>query len=109
MARYPKEQKAQTRERIVVAASQAFREQGIAEVSIPALMGKLGLTHGGFYAHSKNKAAPAAEPSTRPLQKRSEKLATMTPAPEATQQVIAPYTTPQKRDNPADSCPLPSL
>ena len=51
MARYPKEQKAQTREQIVVAASQAFREEGIADVSIPALMGRLGLTHGRNFTH----------------------------------------------------------
>ncbi|MFN8511563.1 MAG: TetR/AcrR family transcriptional regulator [Thermomicrobiales bacterium] len=109
MARYPKEQKAQTREQILTAASQAFREQGIAEVSIPALMGKLGLTHGGFYAHFPSKDALAAEASIRPLQKRSAELAQMTPGPEAVQQVIAAYISPQKRDNPADSCPLPSL
>ena len=49
----------------VVAASQAFREEGIADVSIPALMGRLGLTHGGFYAHFPNKDALVAEVKAR--------------------------------------------
>jgi len=109
MARYPKEQKAQTREQIVVAASQAFRAEGIADVSIPALMGRLGLTHGGFYAHFPNKDALVAEACARPLVNRSRELANLPSDGASLQGVIGAYLSPQKRDNPADSCPLPSL
>ena len=109
MARYPKEQKAQTREQIVKAASQAFRAQGIAEVSIPALMGELGLTHGGFYAHFPSKDALAAEACARPLLNRTVALDAAPANVEALRQVINTYLSPRQRDNPAESCPLPSL
>lgn len=109
MARYPKEQRAQTREQIVTAASRAFRAEGVAEVSIPTLMGRLGLTHGGFYAHFDSKDALAAEACARPLLKRSQELAEMPPGAASLQQVITAYVSPQKRDNPAEGCPLPSL
>lgn len=109
MARYPKEQKAQTREQIVKAASQAFRAQGIAEVSIPALMGELGLTHGGFYAHFPSKDALVAEACARPLLNRSATLAAAPTSVETLREVITSYLSPRQRDNPAESCPLPSL
>jgi TetR/AcrR family transcriptional regulator, transcriptional repressor for nem operon len=109
MARYPKEQKARTREQIVAAASQAFREEGIAEVSIPALMARLGLTHGGFYAHFPSKEALVAEACARPLESRSRELATLPPDGAALRAVIAAYISAQRRDNPADSCPLPAV
>lgn len=109
MARYPKEQKAQTREQIVNAASQAFRAQGIADVSIPALMGQLGLTHGGFYAHFPSKEALVAEACARPLLNRSAALAAAPASVETLQQLITSYISPRQRDKPAESCPLPSL
>ena len=109
MARYPKAQKAQTRERIVAAASQAFRARGIAEVSIPALMGQLGLTHGGFYAHFPSKEALAAEACSLPLLARSQELAELPPGAESLAEVITAYISPEKRDNPGESCPLPAL
>ena len=46
----------QTRERILDAASQAFRETGFAATGIDAVMARAGLTHGGFYAHFTSKA-----------------------------------------------------
>jgi TetR/AcrR family transcriptional repressor of nem operon len=38
-------------------AARLFRERGIAAVGIDALMEHAGLTHGGFYAHFRNKDA----------------------------------------------------
>lgn len=109
MPRYPKEQKARTREQIVAAASRAFRAEGIAEVSIPGLMGRLGLTHGGFYAHFASKDALVAEACARPLLNKSAALAALPPGDAALRDVIAVYLSPRQRDNPAESCPLPSL
>lgn len=109
MARYPKEQKAQTRERIVTAASRAFREQGVAEVSLPSLMGGLGLTHGGFYAHFPSKDALVAEACALPLLNRIEVLAASPRDADTLRDTIATYLSAERRDNPATSCPLPSL
>src|SRR5215203_2827528 len=53
--RYPAAHKHATRRRIVEAASQAFRERGVAETGVDEVMRRAGLTHGGFYAHFADK------------------------------------------------------
>jgi TetR/AcrR family transcriptional repressor of nem operon len=53
--RYPKGHKAAVKERIIRAASRSLRRHGLLRVSIPALMKRAGLTHGGFYTHFKNR------------------------------------------------------
>ena len=52
---WSKEHKRETRERIVRAAADAFRERGIDGVGVADVMKQAGLTHGGFYAHFKSK------------------------------------------------------
>lgn len=59
--RYPEEHKDAVRSRIVEEASRALRKAGIDGVSIPALMKRAGLTHGGFYAHFENRDELVAE------------------------------------------------
>jgi TetR/AcrR family transcriptional repressor of nem operon len=54
-------QKAQTRERIVRAASAAIRERGYAGAGVAEVMADAGLTHGGFYAHFASREAMLAE------------------------------------------------
>lgn len=49
--RYPDGHKETVRDKIVAAASRALRKGGLGGVSIPQLMKKAGLTHGGFYGH----------------------------------------------------------
>jgi TetR/AcrR family transcriptional repressor of nem operon len=55
--RYAADHKQRTRERIVESASRGFREHGLAGLGVAALMSELGLTHGGFYAHFRDKDA----------------------------------------------------
>lgn len=59
--RYPSDHKATTRRRIVDAASRAFRERGVAETGVDEVMRRAGLTHGGFYAHFRDKSELVAE------------------------------------------------
>lgn len=59
--RYPRSHKGATRRRIVDAASQAFRERGVAETGVDEVMRRAGLTHGGFYAHFSDKTELIAE------------------------------------------------
>ena len=54
MARRSSADKAETHERIVEHAAQAFREHG-SGVGIGEVMKDLGLTHGGFYRHFESK------------------------------------------------------
>jgi TetR/AcrR family transcriptional regulator, transcriptional repressor for nem operon len=59
--RYPPAHKLATRRRILDAASQAFRERGVAETGVDEVMRRAGLTHGGFYAHFRDKTELVAE------------------------------------------------
>ncbi|QJD88193.1 TetR/AcrR family transcriptional regulator [Cohnella herbarum] len=58
---YPKGHKLKVRNKIVESAAQAFRANGIHDVSVPFIMKGAGLTHGGFYAHFDNKDQLIAE------------------------------------------------
>jgi TetR/AcrR family transcriptional repressor of nem operon len=49
--RYPDEHKDTVRKNIIREASRALRGSGLDGISIPALMKRVGLTHGGFYSH----------------------------------------------------------
>lgn len=59
--RYPSEHKETVRRRIVAAAASALRRDGVAGISIPALMKAVGLTHGGFYGHFRDREELVAE------------------------------------------------
>src|ERR1051325_655142 len=62
--RYPPTHKHATRRRILEAASQAFRERGVAETGVDEVMRRAGLTHGGFYSHFRDKSELVAEACT---------------------------------------------
>ena len=49
------------RARILAAAAEELRRQGLSGIGIPALMKRAGLTHGAFYAHFPNRDALVAE------------------------------------------------
>lgn len=55
------QRRAETRQRILDAAGDLFREHGIDGVGLDAVMKRAGLTHGGFYLHFPSKEALAAE------------------------------------------------
>ncbi|MEM1176889.1 MAG: TetR/AcrR family transcriptional regulator [Acidobacteriota bacterium] len=59
--RYSPEHKARTRKSILDAASRVFKRRGYQGGGVDAVMKEAGLTHGGFYAHFKNKEALLAE------------------------------------------------
>src|SRR5689334_5382173 len=53
--------KSATRERILAAAAAAFRAEGVGAIGVGDVMGRAGLTHGGFYAHFQSKEQLVAE------------------------------------------------
>jgi len=59
--RYPDGHKETVRDRIIRAASVALRTHGLDGVSIPELMKRAGMTHGGFYTHFKDKVELVSE------------------------------------------------
>lgn len=61
MARYPQERKRETRRRILAAADELMKAQGVDAASVGEVMRRAGLTVGGFYAHFPSKEALAHE------------------------------------------------
>ncbi|HLY29403.1 MAG TPA: TetR/AcrR family transcriptional regulator [Ktedonobacterales bacterium] len=109
---YTKEHKQRTRQRILKAAARAFRTEGIAGVSVPAVMQSAGLTHGGFYAHFASKDALVAEACGAGFSDAAERLfdevAQMAPD-DALQAIVRAYLSRTHRDHPETGCILPAL
>lgn len=70
--RYDKQHKTAIRQRILDMASLRFRSEGIAAVGIANLMADLGLTHGGFYWHFKDKEDLVAEVCQQSMQQMAQ-------------------------------------
>ncbi|MEL6618022.1 MAG: helix-turn-helix domain-containing protein, partial [Pseudomonadota bacterium] len=60
MPKMSADEKRQSHERILKAASRLFRERGIEATSVADVMKAAGLTHGGFYRHFSSKDALVA-------------------------------------------------
>ena len=109
---YTKEHKARTRQRILEEAEQAFREHGVRGVSVPRIMERAGLTHGGFYAHFDSKDALLAEACRSGLRMTSQALAEAAPdAPkeERLAGIVRTYVSTGHRDHPERGCVVPAL
>ena len=70
--RYDNEHKQRTHQKLIEEASAAIRLHGPDNISVAALMAKVGLSHGGFYAHFKSKDVLVAETITYLLEERVE-------------------------------------
>lgn len=112
MTRYPSGHKERTREQIVSAAARAFREEGVEGVSVGEVMGRAGLTHGGFYAHFRNKDQLVAEACGCALEQSTARLidvARKAPPDERLAAFIGAYANPAHRDDPGAGCLMPAL
>ncbi|MHA6494492.1 TetR/AcrR family transcriptional regulator [Pseudomonas borbori] len=105
------DKKAQTRERILAAASSALISRGPAEPSVGEVMGAAGLTVGGFYAHFGSKDALMLEAFTQLLGQRRALIAEIDntlPAEDRRVLLAAFYLSRKHRDTQDQGCPLPS-
>jgi TetR/AcrR family transcriptional repressor of nem operon len=109
---WPDDHKARTREKIVQAAAAAFRAGGVAGVRLEDVMGRAGLTHGGFYAHFGSKEELLREAlehaSTQTVDMLSKPLASI-PDESRLQAVIDAYLSPAHVAHPERGCPLATL
>ena len=109
--RYDAEHKQKTRERVLKEAAKAIRSQGPHRIGVARVMGRAGLTHGGFYAHFASKEALVAATIDQ-LFRESHRLARETqdrsPA-EGLNAYIDFYLSPEHRDGRTSGCPLPFL
>src|SRR5260370_19193158 len=107
--RYSRQHKDETHKRLLKKAAEEFRRNGVQGTGIAPLMGRLGLTHGGFYAHfdSKNELIPEA---TGPmfedaLLRRMLAAGETPPQGKPSRALVTPYLSPQHHDSP-EGCAL---
>jgi TetR/AcrR family transcriptional repressor of nem operon len=110
--RKSREEAAQTRRRIVEAASTRFREHGIEATGLADLMAAAGMTHGGFYKHFDSKDQVVMESVTLALEEMVDGLArTLKAAPgrRGLNMAIGEYLSTDHCNDAAGGCPLAAL
>jgi TetR/AcrR family transcriptional repressor of nem operon len=110
--RYSRRHKEETHNRLLKKAAEEFRRNGVQGTGIAPLMGRLGLTHGGFYAHFDSKNELIAE-ATGPmfedaLSRRMLAAAEAAPKGKAVRAIVTHYLSPEHRDS-REGCALASL
>ena len=110
--RYSAEHKAATHERIVNTASRYFRRHGGRGVGIADLMGKLELTHGGFYKHFDSKEQLLAEAVAKAFEETearfTERIRNARPGTEL-RTLIESYLSLEHCGNVGEGCPMAAL
>ncbi|WP_060905025.1 TetR/AcrR family transcriptional regulator [Streptomyces scabiei] len=109
MARYSKEHKHETRQRIIEAASRRFKQDGVDGSGIATLMADAGLTNGAFYAHFESKDDLVAHVIADELGRQADVLATMPQTRASLREFVREYLSPEHRDAPAVGCPSAAL
>jgi len=108
-----REEAAETRRRIIAAATTEFRRQGIAATGLAEVMAAAGLTHGGFYRHFASKGALVAEACAAALATvtaRMEAAAASRKLPrKRLKAAVERYLSAAHRDTPAEGGPLAAL
>ena len=110
--RYPRAHKEATHRRILDAASQAFRERGVAETGVDEVMRRAGLTHGGFYAHFRDKTHLVAEACAAAFDAavpNLERLGAAATAAARARLLIDSYLGARHRDNRGSGCLVVAL
>jgi TetR/AcrR family transcriptional regulator, transcriptional repressor for nem operon len=109
--RYEKGHKEQTRRRIVEAASERFRADGIDAVGVVSLMSDVGLTQGGFYNHFGSKEDLVRDAIVTGFddvrQQMLERIESSRAEPHRA--LINAYLSPDHRDNAGAGCVAASL
>ncbi|WP_405607692.1 TetR/AcrR family transcriptional regulator [Streptomyces sp. NBC_00076] len=104
MARYAKEHKQVTRQRIIEKAGHRFKQDGIDGSGISTLMSDAGLTNGAFYAHFASKDDLVAHVVADELRTQIAKYDTLRPGRQGLEDLIREYLSPAHRDHPGLGC-----
>lgn len=109
--RSTKAKAAETRERIITEAAQQFRARGFSGIGVAELMGRVGLTHGGFYAHFSSKEELMALACRKAVDDMLDDWrAKAEAAPDdALGAIVRPYLSTEHRDDPATGCLMAAL
>jgi TetR/AcrR family transcriptional regulator, transcriptional repressor for nem operon len=110
--RKSRQETAETRQRIVEAASVEFRRSGIDGTGLADLMAAAGLTHGGFYKHFESKEQVVEESLALAIETMVESMkrtASASSGKGGLHAVIADYLSVKFRDDVAGGCPFVAL
>ena len=108
MARYGKQHKEQTRRRIIEAAGQRLKRDGIDGSGVSVLMADAGLTNGAFYAHFESKEDLVATAVADQLASSSSATAPRPPTVRESSSWCANLSI-EHRDAPEHGCPSAAL
>ena len=110
MARYDKDHKQQTRQRIIAAAGRRLKQDGIDGSGVAALMADAGLTNGAFYAHFGSKDELVAAAVADQLHGQQERIGALAGTGRAgLEQIAREYLSAEHRDNLGDGCASAAL
>jgi AcrR family transcriptional regulator len=101
--RYEKGRKDASRRRIMEAAAERFRSEGIAASGLAGIMSDAGLTNGAFYPHFQSKTELVRESLASALDDQSQRLQDAFAAG-GLEAVLAAYLSAEHRDNPGSGC-----
>jgi AcrR family transcriptional regulator len=109
VARYGKEHKQATRQRILQTAGRRFKHDGIDGSGIATLMADAGLTNGAFYAHFASKQELVATAVADQLSAQRASIGALAPDLAGLEQYVRAYLSVEHRDHPDDGCPSAAL
>jgi len=109
VARYAKDHKQATRQRIIEAAGSRLKRDGIDGSGIATLMADAGLTNGAFYAHFESKDDLIAQTVAEQLRGQRQRFRALPPGRAGLEQLIRAYLSVEHRDNPDGGCPSAAL
>ena len=109
VARYDKEHKQATRQRILETAGHRFKQDGIDGSGVATLMADAGLTNGAFYAHFTSKDDLVANVVADQLSAQADTFRALPPGRAGLEEFLREYLSPQHRDNPSSGCPSAAL
>ena len=109
MARYGKEHKQATRQRIIQTAGRRLKQDGIDGSGVATLMADAGLTNGAFYAHFASKEDLVAAAVADQLRGQREQYSTQPPGRDGVELMVREYLSAAHRDSPQDGCPSAAL
>ena len=109
MARYRKEHKQATRQRIIESAGRRLKRDGIDGSGIATLMADAGLTNGAFYAHFESKHDLVAQTVAEQLREQRQRFDALPRGRAGLEQILRAYLSVEHRDNPDAGCPSAAL
>ncbi|MGA6223129.1 TetR family transcriptional regulator [Streptomyces umbrinus] len=109
MARYSKEHKQVTRQRIIETAGVRFKQDGIGGSGISTLMSDAGLTNGALYAHFASKDDLVANVIAEELRTQVARYGTLQPGRPGLEDLVRDYLSAEHRDHPGVGCPSAAL